>query len=66
MRQRKTPVHETELALSGKDIMKLIGEGPSPKIGEIKKAMFEYVVLNPEKNTKAALEGFVGRYVKRL
>lgn len=65
MRQRKTPVHETELALSGKDIMKLIGEGPSPKIGKIKKAMFEYVVLNPEKNTKAALEGFVGRYVKR-
>jgi tRNA nucleotidyltransferase (CCA-adding enzyme) len=64
MRRRETPWHPSALALTGEDIMRLTGRAPSPEIGRIKEAMHEYAALNPEKNTRPALEAFVKRYMK--
>lgn len=64
MQRRNTPMGMKELAISGADISKITGLPPSPSIGRIKEAAYDYAVQNPEKNNKEALTSFVRRYMK--
>jgi tRNA nucleotidyltransferase (CCA-adding enzyme) len=46
---------ESALALDGAAIMRLLGIGPGPRIGEIKRALLELVTDDPARNTAEAL-----------
>lgn len=52
----KTPFSVKSLAINGKDVMKVLHLKPGPKVGEILKALFEYVNdVGPEANTRENL-----------
>jgi tRNA nucleotidyltransferase (CCA-adding enzyme) len=48
-----------ELALGGKDIMKILGIGPGPEVGEVLKHLFDLVQEDPGLNTREGLTGMV-------
>ena len=54
--REKPAVNENELAVTGTDIIRILGIEPGPKVGEIKKILLETVLDHPELNTYAALE----------
>lgn len=45
------PLSPRELALNGKDIMRTLGIGPGPRVGQATKFLFEAVLEYPELNT---------------
>lgn len=53
---KRDPISPKMLAVNGEDVMRLTGEGPSPKIGHILAALLEEVLDDPEKNKKEYLE----------
>ena len=55
MEAKKTPFSERELAVTGQEIMELLLIPPSPRIGEIKKALLEHCAVKPKDNTKEKL-----------
>jgi len=49
------PFKVTDLAISGYDVMRELGIGPGPKVGQILNKLFEEVVEKKEKNTREYL-----------
>ena len=50
---------ENALALDGAAIMRLLGIGPGPRVGEVKRALLELVTDDPSRNTAGELERVV-------
>lgn len=59
MQAKNTPFSETELACTGRDIMEWLGIPPSPKIGEIKRALLMHCAVRPQDNTRDKLKRIV-------
>ncbi len=55
MIEKNTPFSEGELAVTGGEIMEALALPPSPKIGEIKKALLMHCAVRPKDNTKERL-----------
>ncbi|MCR5611218.1 MAG: CCA tRNA nucleotidyltransferase [Clostridiales bacterium] len=55
MVEKNTPFSEKELDVTGEEIMERLGIPPSPKIGEIKKALLAHTAVRPQDNTKEKL-----------
>jgi tRNA nucleotidyltransferase (CCA-adding enzyme) len=51
----KPPLSVRELALGGRQVMDVLGVGPSPVVGEATRWLLELVLEAPERNTAAAL-----------
>ncbi len=64
MQRRHTPMGMRELAITGSDISAITGLPPSPFIGKLKEAAYDYAVQNPERNNKEALTSFINKYLK--
>jgi poly(A) polymerase/tRNA nucleotidyltransferase (CCA-adding enzyme) len=56
---KRDPISAKMLQVNGEDVMRLTGEKPSPKIGQILGALLEEVLDDPEKNEKEYLESRV-------
>lgn len=56
--ERKPPFGVADLALNGKDIMKLFNIAPSPVVGRILDQLLEKVLDRPEDNSPERLESF--------
>ncbi|MBI5490862.1 MAG: HD domain-containing protein [Deltaproteobacteria bacterium] len=52
-------LHENALAIDGGTIMGILGIGPGPRIGEVKRALLEVVTDDPSRNTPDALSRLV-------
>jgi tRNA nucleotidyltransferase (CCA-adding enzyme) len=52
----RPPLSAADLALSGTDVMRLLGIGPSPAVGAATRALLEVVLDDPSLNTPEALE----------
>jgi len=52
----RPPLSAADLALSGTDVMRLLGIGPSPAVGAATRALLEAVLDDPSLNTPEALE----------
>jgi hypothetical protein len=50
---------ENAVALDGAAIMRLLGIGPGPRVGEVKRALLELVTDEPSRNTPEQLERVV-------
>jgi tRNA nucleotidyltransferase (CCA-adding enzyme) len=50
------PLSVRELALDGSELMRLLGVGPSPAVGEATRFLFEAVLEDPSRNTPETLE----------
>ncbi len=60
------PLHPSELALSGGDVIRALEIRPGPAVGEVMAGLFAHVLERPEDNTAAALtERAVGLYRAR-
>ena len=55
MIDKNTPFSEKELAVTGREIMEALGLPPSPKVGEIKKALLTHCAVRPQDNTRERL-----------
>ena len=55
-----------ELALSGNEIMEILGVGPGPRVGQIKDALLERILDDPAINTRAHLIPLVHFYKTHL
>lgn len=55
MEESGTPFSEKELAVTGEELMAHLDLKPSPKIGEIKKALLMHTAVKPKDNTKEKL-----------
>ncbi len=55
-------VTQKDLALTGRDIMALLGSGPGRRVGQIKAALLERVLEEPHLNTRAHLIPLVHYY----
>ncbi|RKI48589.1 CCA tRNA nucleotidyltransferase [Corallococcus sp. AB004] len=61
----KPPLSAKELALTGGDIMKTLGIGPSPKVGEATRYLVESVLDDPSLNTAEALRSLLTAWAAR-
>ncbi|RKI19729.1 CCA tRNA nucleotidyltransferase [Corallococcus sp. AB030] len=61
----KPPLSAKELALTGGDIMKTLGIGPSPKVGEATRYLVESVLDDPSLNTADALRSLLTAWAAR-
>ena len=50
-----TPFSEAELAIDGAGIMRALGIGPGPRVGQVKRALLLHCARRPEDNTPARL-----------
>lgn len=57
----RPPFAAKDLALNGAGIMKTLGVGPSPAVGEATRFLLDAVLERPELNTPEALEGLLRR-----
>lgn len=55
MLEKQTPFSESELDVTGKEIMEYLGIPPSPEVGRIKKALLLHVAVKPKDNRKDRL-----------
>ena len=51
----RSGVHLKDLAVGGEDVMRELGIGPGPEVGEVLQRLFERVLESPELNKKATL-----------
>ena len=63
--ERKAPFGRSDLALNGKDIIRIFKVGESRQIGNILEYLMEKVLDNPEDNTPEALEQHVREYLNK-
>ncbi|WP_375759746.1 CCA tRNA nucleotidyltransferase [Corallococcus exercitus] len=61
----KPPLSAKELALTGGDIMKTLGIGPSPKVGEATRYLMETVLDDPSLNTADELRARLTAWASR-
>ena len=59
MLESGAPFSEDELNCTGRDIMEWTGEPPSPRIGEIKRALFMHCAVRPGDNEREKLKKLV-------
>jgi poly(A) polymerase/tRNA nucleotidyltransferase (CCA-adding enzyme) len=52
---QQNALHVRDLALDGNDVMKILGIGPGPKVGEALDTLLDKVLDNPKLNTKQKL-----------
>ena len=55
----QTAFNINDLDISGKDIQDILNIAPGPRIGEVKKYLFEQVLEDPKLNTKDKLEKLI-------
>ncbi|MCE5235665.1 MAG: CCA tRNA nucleotidyltransferase [Clostridiaceae bacterium] len=60
MDKENVPWSENALDCTGKDIMAWLGLAPSPRVGSIKKRLFEHCVRYPKDNKKEILKKLAG------
>lgn len=60
------PVDLCTLAISGEDIMRILGEKPGKLVGRVKKELVEMVTDDPSLNTREALEPLVAEVASRV
>ncbi len=60
MEKENVPWSEDALDCTGKDIMAWLDLAPSPRVGVIKKRLFEHCVRYPKDNKKDTLKNLVG------
>jgi len=53
--RERNGVHITDLAVSGEDVMLVLGIGPGPEIGRVLHRMLDHVLEDPAQNQKVAL-----------
>ena len=51
----RDPLAIKELAVTGKDVMDVLGVAPGPGVGRILSALLERVLVDPALNTKSTL-----------
>jgi tRNA nucleotidyltransferase (CCA-adding enzyme) len=56
---QRPPLKVKDLALAGAELMRVLGVGPSPIVGEAGRYLLEQVLERPEDNTPAALENLL-------
>lgn len=56
----RDPISVSMLAVGGEDVMRVLGEKGSPRVGLILHALLEEVLDDPKRNTKEYLEKLVG------
>ncbi len=49
-------VNQTQLNITGNDIIRILGIRPGPMVGEVKKLLLDYILDYPDKNTMGDLE----------
>jgi tRNA nucleotidyltransferase (CCA-adding enzyme) len=54
-----------DLALDGKAVMRILGKGPSPQIGQATRHLLERVLDSPELNTAQSLEAILLEWARR-
>ncbi len=54
-RRKQPPLHTTDLALSGQELMQSLALRPGPLVGMILRHLLDRVILEPQENSKAAL-----------
>jgi len=59
IRERRIPIKQEDLRITGEQIMEILGEGPSPRIGQVKKHLWNRVMEHPEDNHFEALKKWV-------
>ncbi len=62
MEEENVPWDVKELAITGDDIMKLLGAGPSPSIGRILELMHKECVAHPQSNNPETLKKIAASY----
>ncbi len=60
----KKPFTVADLKVDGHDVMKLLGLGPGPRVGEILSKLFEEVAENPKKNNREYLLDRLNQFKK--
>ncbi|MCR5808142.1 MAG: CCA tRNA nucleotidyltransferase [Clostridiales bacterium] len=55
MTEKNTPFSESELAVTGRDVMEALSLPPSPEIGRIKAALLSHCAVRPQDNTREKL-----------
>ncbi len=63
---RKPPLGYSDLAVNGRDVMRLFDLPPSPTVGAILEYLLEQVLDNPENNRKEVLESSARKYYQTL
>jgi len=53
--RRQNALHLKDLAVNGNDVMRLLGIGPGPKIGDVLNDLLDKVLDNPKLNTRSRL-----------
>jgi len=60
--KRKPPLSHSDLALNGRDVMKMFKLSPSPRVGQILDHLLEQVLDHPEYNTRDQLKDLAQKY----
>jgi hypothetical protein len=55
----RSGVHITDLAVSGDDVMRVLGIGPGPEIGQVLRRLLDRVLEDPELNQKEVLVAMI-------
>lgn len=55
----QTAFNINDLEISGREIQKILGLEPGPRVGEVKKYLFDCVLEDPGLNNKESLEGLI-------
>ena len=55
LRRENTVTSSSDLSINGRDVMKILGIGPGPRVGKILEELMELVTENPELNTREHL-----------
>jgi tRNA nucleotidyltransferase (CCA-adding enzyme) len=58
------PLTAKQLALNGKELMSILGVGPSPVVGEASRFLLEQVLESPALNTREGLTGLLQGWAK--
>jgi tRNA nucleotidyltransferase (CCA-adding enzyme) len=58
------PLTTQDLALDGKEIMRVLGTGPGPQVGRASRFLLDQVLVQPQLNTPLALEQLLKNWVK--
>ncbi len=63
---RQPPLKHSDLALNGRDIMKMFGISPSPLVGQVLNHLLEHVLDHPEDNIREKLEVLAKKHFEIL
>ncbi len=62
--EQKPPLNPRALALNGNQVMRVLGVGPSPTVGEATRFLMEQVLDDPSLNTSESLTGLLRNWAR--